>query len=95
MVEGDGTEPLRRNKVAVGTPAQGKKKGEELGGGICSEQQKLGMSFRARLRFWKEQGGARRWVPGSSQGKQRGLGAAGREAQDTKMEGGEALYSSS
>ena len=49
------------------------------------------MSFRARLRFWKEQGGARRWVPGSSQGKQRGLGAAGREAQDTKMKGGEAL----
>ena len=24
VVEGDGTEPLRRNKVAVGTPAQGK-----------------------------------------------------------------------
>ena len=49
-------------------------------GSICTEQQKLGKSFRARLRVWKEQGGARRWVPGSSQGKQRGLGAAGMEA---------------
>lgn len=52
------------------------------------------MSFRARRRFWKERGGAGRWVQGSSQGKQRGLGAAGRTGssrqgrsghQDTKV----------
>ena len=33
VVEGDGTEPLRRNKVAVGTPAQGKTKGKSWEGG--------------------------------------------------------------
>ena len=32
VVEGDGTEPPRRNKVAVGTPAQGKTKGKSWEG---------------------------------------------------------------
>ena len=38
VVEGDGTEPLRRNKVAVGTPAQGKTKGKswEVGSAVSS-----------------------------------------------------------
>ena len=42
VVEGDGTEPLRRNKVAVGTPAQGKTKGKSWEGGSAVRSRNLG-----------------------------------------------------